>query len=74
MMKANPQQPARVIELNPYGRGQFTETAWTREWERTMRHRYWVEHGGLFYPRGTPRDLMTNRRDITPPARRLGGG
>lgn len=63
---------SNVIELTRCG--QFTETPWTREWERTMRHRYWVEHHGLFYPRGTPPTLMNNRREITPPARRLGGG
>lgn len=73
MTKAQ-QQPARVIELNAYGRGAFPETPFTREWERTMRQENWVEHRGLFYPRGTPPELMNGRRTLTPPVRRLGSG
>lgn len=64
---------SNVIEITHHGR-MFTETEWTRRWERTMRHENWVEHQGLFYPRGTPPTLMTNRRETTPPVRRLGGG
>lgn len=68
-----PDPPAgNVIEFAS-GRA-FPETAWTRQWERTLRHQNWVEHGGYFYPRGTPPALMTGRRTITPPVRRLGSG
>ena len=60
----------RVIEVVHNGKA-FAETEWTREWERSMRNRYWIEWRGLFYPRGTPPEMMNNRREITPPVRRL---
>lgn len=72
-MMTDERPPAPVIEITLQGRS-FIETPWTRHWEHTLRRRNWVEHQGLFYPRGTPPLLMTNRRDITPPVRRLGTG
>ena len=29
------------------------ETEWTRRWERDIRAKRWLEHGGKFYPIGT---------------------